>query len=462
MKSETRNPPPTKADALTKKDNREALGSAAKTLTSRLVTAIGGIALSLVVGNELGASGLGTLMLGISAVVGAATLARLGTDQLILRDGSIYIKTGSASCYRGLRRLTIFISETISIILATLGIIFSEPIASTLLGEKYSIELIVSFSISLPFYTAIYNQAAWIKAFRQPAVAPLLETGSISFFVAAFLMLSIAAGVGIDVTFVSFLFPFSAILTSLFGWFYLCRIEKIIISKTTNYPTYNLEKLKSLPDYFAVSLATYAIGWAPILVLGAHSDDTSAGLFAAAYRIAFTLNFVLTAFNSVLAPKISYLFHKNDMRRLEIAIVTSARHGIIMCAPFALLLIIYPEKILILFGEDFAEASVTLVILTISQIVNLMTGSVGFLLNMTGNQKTLRKCSVRSAVMLAVLLALLVPNLGIIGAALATAASSIFLNSSATYFAFKLTGIRAVPGWSTTDRYLTKRKNKTP
>jgi O-antigen/teichoic acid export membrane protein len=44
-----------------------------------------------------------------------------------------------------------------------------------------------------------------------------------------------------------------------------------------------------------------------------------------------------------------------------------------------------------LFGSKFTEGNLVLIILVIGQLVNASTGSVGVLLNMSGNQKIYRR-----------------------------------------------------------------------
>ena len=114
----------------------EILTSALGALASRLVTALGGVGLSLIVGNTLGPDGLGVLMLGITILFGAATISRLGSDHLILRKGSIYIKENDQAGYHGLRRLVFFISTTLALLLTALGIAYNELIASALFDSS--------------------------------------------------------------------------------------------------------------------------------------------------------------------------------------------------------------------------------------------------------------------------------------------------------------------------------------
>jgi O-antigen/teichoic acid export membrane protein len=81
-----------------------------------------------------------------------------------------------------------------------------------------------------------------------------------------------------------------------------------------------------------------------------------------------------------------------------------------------------------LFGPDFRVGSSALVILAAGQFVNAAVGSVGYLLVMTEYHKIVLNITVLSAFLNIALNGILIPRLGILGAALATATSIITFN----------------------------------
>lgn len=86
-------------------------------------------------------------------------------------------------------------------------------------------------------------------------------------------------------------------------------------------------------------------------------------------------------------------------------------------------------------GREFLVGMDSLFILLIGQLISVLCGSVLVLLNMTGNQWTVQTILVTAAILNIMLNAILIPNLGIEGAAWATTISTIFWN---------VWGIRAV------------------
>ncbi|WP_169709453.1 lipopolysaccharide biosynthesis protein [Deferrisoma camini] len=113
------------------------------------------------------------------------------------------------------------------------------------------------------------------------------------------------------------------------------------------------------------------------------------GVFGAALRTATLTSLLLVAVNSMTAPKFAALWAKGDLQGLEKTAVKSAVLVSLSAAPILSILAFFPEQVLGLFGKDFASGAVALTILAAGQFVNAATGSVGYLLMMTGHGKWL-------------------------------------------------------------------------
>ncbi|MFZ0955614.1 MAG: polysaccharide biosynthesis C-terminal domain-containing protein, partial [Candidatus Sulfotelmatobacter sp.] len=79
-------------------------------------------------------------------------------------------------------------------------------------------------------------------------------------------------------------------------------------------------------------------------------------------------------------------------------------------------------------GHEFEAGWVILVIGAVGQLVNCATGSVGFLLLMSGNEKRLVRIQMAMAVVTVTLCLLFVPRWGIAGAAIAAAIGNVASN----------------------------------
>jgi O-antigen/teichoic acid export membrane protein len=86
------------------------------------------------------------------------------------------------------------------------------------------------------------------------------------------------------------------------------------------------------------------------------------------------------------------------------------------------------KPLLGLYGPEFAAAFVPLVLLIGSQIVNSLTGSVGFILTMTGHEKRAAAVTAAAGVLHLSLAVVLIPRWGLVGAAVANSVAAIAWN----------------------------------
>jgi O-antigen/teichoic acid export membrane protein len=160
---------------------------------------------------------------------------------------------------------------------------------------------------------------------------------------------------------------------------------------------------------------------ADIVMVGAILGDRAAGLYGAAAKTASLVGLILIAVNAIGAPMLSALFAQdrhNDLQQLASAIAAwafwpSCLLSIILatCAPL----------VLSAFGSAFASAGWQLRVLLVGQIVNAAAGSVGWLMLLSGRQDVAARVYGWVALIHIMLLAVLTPVFGTVGAAAATA-----------------------------------------
>jgi len=165
-----------------------------------------------------------------------------------------------------------------------------------------------------------------------------------------------------------------------------------------------------------------------IVMLGALRGAEAAGVYRAATRAAQLVVFILMAANTVLQPTIAKLYAVRDMQRLQRVATQSARVVLLVSIPIAVVLIVFGRWLLLIFGQEFTKGAMALAILSLGQLVNAAMGSVGLILNMTGNERDTARGVAIAAVVNVALNAILIPLWGMNGAATATAASLVVWN----------------------------------
>ena len=186
----------------------------------------------------------------------------------------------------------------------------------------------------------------------------------------------------------------------------------------------------SLPMLMTATM-TFIIAQAGVVMLGIFRSEAEVGYYAIAVKLATLTSFVLTSINTMAAPKFSELFHSGNMEELFYVAQKSAKLIFWTTTPILAGLLLLGKPILsLLFGPDFTVAYGALVLLVAGQFVNSISGSTGYFMNMTGNQKVFRNIIIGSAILTVGLGIALIPPFGIIGAATAAMVSLIFWNVS--------------------------------
>lgn len=179
-----------------------------------------------------------------------------------------------------------------------------------------------------------------------------------------------------------------------------------------------------------------------MLVLGSLGEAESAGLYKASEAVSALVSFGLVVVNMVIMPRIARHHAREERDQLQ-ALVTRGARLISVAALCGMLAVILGGKFFLelLFGTAYTAAYTALLILAVGQFANALFGPVSIVLNMIGYERlTLIGVSVAAVLNIALNL-LLVPPLGMIGAAIATAAATLAWNVLLAVLLWRMTGI---------------------
>lgn len=177
------------------------------------------------------------------------------------------------------------------------------------------------------------------------------------------------------------------------------------------------------------------------LMVGALLGSVEAGLYSVASRIATLISFGLFAVNSIAAPMVSERYATNDRKGLQRVLTLAATGIALWTLPATAGIITLGSRLLLVFGREFQSAYPILVALSFGQLVNALAGSVGLVMNMTGHQKIALKVALVNMVLNITLNLLLIPRLGALGAAIATAITFSVWNAMLAVIVWRLLGV---------------------
>ena len=154
-----------------------------------------------------------------------------------------------------------------------------------------------------------------------------------------------------------------------------------------------------------------------IFVVGHTLARSDIGLYAASLRIASFVSFVLVGVNMGFAPMISGLWARGDRAELSRLYGQTVRWTLVASLPVCILLITAAPGILTVFDPTYRRGAAVLALLAVGQLINAGTGSVGYLLMMTGHEATVLWNTVAVTVVAAVASWWASSAFGIVGAA---------------------------------------------
>ncbi len=183
----------------------------------------------------------------------------------------------------------------------------------------------------------------------------------------------------------------------------------------------------SLPLLFMAGMHM-VLSQADILMLGAIENTADAGVYAVASRVARFVSLGLVSANAIVAPMISELFSTGRRDALQHLLAMAARGIFAFTVVVGGLFVLFGAQVLAVFGPGFSAGYVPLVILIAGQAVSALSGSVGFLMALTGHHVRAAQIVGASAVLNVALNGVLISSMGMKGAAIATSATMAISN----------------------------------
>jgi len=181
--------------------------------------------------------------------------------------------------------------------------------------------------------------------------------------------------------------------------------------------------------------------WLDILIVGAILGSYAAGVYAAVSRLAIIGTFALEGTRLAIAPRLSSRLARREHSRAGDLYQSATRLLMLASWPVYLLFAIFPTVTLGIFGPRYTAGAVALVIIALAMLVNTGTGNVTVVLLM-GGKSSWNVVNTMAALCVNVgLNLLLLPRIGIAGAAVAWAASILVDNLAAVLEVWWIFGV---------------------
>jgi O-antigen/teichoic acid export membrane protein len=380
---------------------------------------------NLLIQRGFGAGPYGLYALGMSIVTLAISIFNLGLDDAMVRYVSIYRGKNQASLLRG---LTLFCTALAGVagILGTLLVVFFAP---TLVAIRHAPTMLPILLLMAPLIALSSMQNIWtggmqgFKAFKwRILVQRLVVPGTLTILLIFVLLFSKDLATVVLATLVS------AFIGVLFNLFFFFRLMSQ--TKNTGQEEYQLREWLSfaLPNFLTSILDTVLEAVDTILLAFLVVSIVAVGQYAAAIRYSAFIALPLQSLNVMFAPTIAELHHKGETEKLAVMFKIVTNWVIIFSLPICLIAILFSRPLLGISGDSFLAAWPLLVALSVGSMVNAGTGSVGYILLMTGHQRLSFINSLIAVIVNVVLGIILTKLYGALGTAIATGLALAIVN----------------------------------
>lgn len=394
----------------------------------RVLAAAASFVFTVLVTRSIGASGAGIFFSGLAVATVTSILFRFGADgaalKYVAREHGL-ARYETARSYFLLTLATTVLGGIVGTILLYFGV--RTGIRSFGLDAGYS-SFLAAFCLSVVPLSLMALLSESLKATGHVAVS-VAVVGLVNFVVAGAVFLPLHARFGdIGVTY--------AYLAGLVAAFILAAVlMRSYLHTGPVAPVALGDYVRSLRYFWFISVFNRAIGpYTPLLLLSVISTTEQVGLFGTAFRVAMVLSLFLAAANTVLAPRISQLYHRSDLSQLRHLSRRFAFFQNLLVVPLLMAMVANRELLMGFFGPEFVAGTEAFAVLAAGQVFNSLTGSVGTILVMTGHERDMWRSSVIGTVIMLLVSILLVPSYAALGAAIATASGVVATNAATLLF----------------------------
>jgi len=170
------------------------------------------------------------------------------------------------------------------------------------------------------------------------------------------------------------------------------------------------------------------INYIDIVMIEAMMSKVDVAVYKVGAELALIPSIFLTIVNTVFPPVISKLYSEGKVNEVRSLYEKLTRYLFVVSSVTIALIFLFWHPILSLYGPAYLDGKMVLFYRGFGQLINASVGSVWYIVIMTGHPRIRFVAVLTSAIMNVTLNFILIPILGIDGAAIASMASTVFTN----------------------------------
>lgn len=367
-------------------DQRTILAGTGQSAIGLIVAIVATFATQVLITRVQGPAVFGIITLATQGALVLGFFSRVGMDMAAVRRVAIDVGQGQRSRVRALINRASVISAVASVAVTAIVLVFAAPLARAFASDRWEGEAIVVFraaAFAIPFAALVQvhlGATRGLKIMRHTLYVFWMGQ-PLGWFLLILLGWLLLGSAEVGITAVAYVASWAlAAVAAAWLWHRESR------GFGSDPPAAG--EVKDLLRYGAprapAALFSQLLFWTDLFVLARFADSAETGIYAAAARAAQVILLFIISVSLMFSPFVADLHARGERDKLDRLFKQITRWTLAATLPLFITLILTPGSALHLFGSEFGRGRSALVILLLGQLVNVATGTVGFVLIMAG------------------------------------------------------------------------------
>ncbi len=414
----------------TDSDYNELIRTSFFALLVRITGVFTGFLVTLITTRYYGADALGIVCICLAILSFSSVFGKLGFDIALMKYIAGFAINKNYSGIKGVYLEAVKIILPATILISSIFYFLAPWMANDLFHKPYLKNLLqINAWLALPLVFLLLNSEC-IRGLKRIRTYTFLQTVSVSLFAAILLIITSFFIKGNEIpAIIQFIcITLSGILSTVL-WLKYSKYRKnkatIVVSSK--------DLIRTSSSMFTTTLMQLTMSWAGTLILAAYLNETDVGIYNALVRISVVTNITILAINSLAMPRFAESYAAKSFETLKKHAEESTRLIFLTSLPIFIILAIFPQWILSIFGKEFPGNENALYVLLAGQLIVSFSGLPSQILNMADRQHVLRNIAIISAIINVLSCFILIPQFGIMGACYAQLAGIFTWNLLSTW-----------------------------
>jgi O-antigen/teichoic acid export membrane protein len=375
--------------------------------------------LAYLLARALGVENYGLYTLAISAATLIAGITTFGLDSALVRYVAINARRKDEAGLWGALQIGLGLGVILSAIVATSLFALAYIVADRVFDEPTLAPLLQLVALMVPFMVMSSVISGATRGFKNMKYTVMAN--NFAMLIVRLILTIILFVIGMNAVQAVIVFGLGNLVATVMLIYFLHK--QFSLKRPLKSATRSWREIfsYSVPLWISGLMSTFRNNIKTIF-LGTFATVASVGIFSVISSVNRIGRLAFNSINMSTKPVIAELHEAGDLDQMGHIYHATTRWAVTINLPIFLILMMFPEEILSIFGREFADGATALRILAIAELANVGTGICGTIIDMTGYTKVKLFNSVVQVVTAIGINLLLIPRYGLIGAAIGSLA----------------------------------------